>query len=530
MAENVSGHVDLFQHLRPHLRRDLTVSVGFPNPVAGQILNWFDPANSEYLARVDAWQKLLCRDAAVKLPPFCEEGDSFRLALTNRQVRAIHQVAKLVYKWHGKPARETDWSEVAARLSKPLPIRLTDSEMKGIRECLAGIRPIDLNETIGRFGPGATREGYTARDKWERKGEIPNVPPNLYRCTPRDTWVPVRTNAFRFTKMAEVPKSIKANRTVSSEPAMSMYAQLAVNDALCEQIHLLFVGHVSLNSQEKHNQLLRRPGMATLDLSDASDHVSSELVESVLPQLWPVLATVRSEYAQTPTGDIIPLRTFAPMGAGICFSVMTTVIIGIICYAFKSLGFSWLRESWSVYGDDIIVPIWICDYVMDLLERAGLVINTAKSCMTGVYVESCGLELRHGYDVTPVYLKDPLATLEASKVEQIARKLCELFPDTLKQILDDAQAVKGMRYNRDLQCSELLVRTQTARSKLAVLDGYAGLNRWFSIHTQQECRMRGHTFAATPPGVELEVWTKLAWRYRSAINYPNLTLWFATRA
>lgn len=530
MAENVPEHVDLFRRLRPHLRRDLTVSAGFPNPVAGQILNWFDPANKEYLARVDAWQKLLCRNAAVQLPPFCEEGSGYQLTMDDIHVRAVHQVAKLVYKWHGKPAKETDWSEVAERLSKPLPCRLTDSEIEGIRGCLSGIRPIDLNEAIGRFGPGATCEGFSARDKWERKGFIPDVPPNLYRSSLRDPWVPVRTNPFRFTKMAEVPKSIKANRTVSSEPAMSMYAQLAVNDALCEQIHLLFVGHVSLNDQQKHNQLLKRQGMATLDLSDASDHVSSELVESVLPQLWPVLATVRSEYAQTPEGDIIPLRTFAPMGAGICFSVMTTVILGIISFAFKSLGFRWMSEPWSVYGDDIIIPIWICDYVMDLLERAGLVINVAKSCMTGVYVESCGLELRHGRDVTPVYLKDPLTTLEASKVEQIAQKMCELFPDTLKQILEESQAVIGQRYNRDLQCTELLVRTQAARSKLAVLDGYAGLNRWFSIHTQQECRMRGHTFAARPPGVELEVWTKTAWRYRSAINYPNLTLWFATRA
>jgi hypothetical protein len=309
-----------------------------------------------------------------------------------------------------------------------------------------------------------------------------------------------------------------------------MFAQLAVNDQLVDQIHQQFVGHVSLYDQAKHNRLLRCDGMATLDLSDASDHVSADLVERVLPQLWPVLAKVRSEYTLLPGVGVIPLRTHAPMGAGTCFSVMTTVILGIIAYAFESLHFRWKSEPWSVYGDDIIVPIWICDYVIDLLERAGLVINIAKSCTTGKYVESCGLELYHGCDVTPVYLKDDLSTYEASKLEVVASKWCDLFPSTLDEVLKLADPVRGVRYNHDLQEQELLVRTRSARSKIAKLDGYPGLNRWFSVGTQQECQLRENGFHTRPSGVELEVWTKIAWRYRSAINYPHLALWFATRA
>jgi hypothetical protein len=533
MADIVPQHVRLFEHLRPFLRHDLTEVVGFPNPVAGQILNWFDPANGEYLDRVDAWQKMLCRNACVKAPPFVHLNDDDEPVLSDWEVRAIQQVAKLVYKWHGEPAKKTDWSEVASRLSKPLPIRLTDDEVSGIRRCLIGIKPVDLNQAIGRFGPGATCEGFDALQKWDRSGLIPDVPPALYRCSSRDSWTPNGYLCYRYTRMAEVPKSIKTNRTVSSEPAMSMLAQLAVNDDLVDQIHFLFRGHVSLHDQERHNDLLRVKGMATLDLSDASDHNSCELVERVLPQLWPVLAKVRSEYSILPDGQTIRLATFAPMGSGVCFSVMTTVILGIIAYAFKSLGFRWYREKWSVYGDDIIVPIWIADYVIDLLERAGFVINIGKSCTSGVYVESCGLELRHNdYDVTPCYLKDDLTTLEASKVEQIAQKLCEQYPHTLKEIMEISSPVRGLRYNRDLQCPELLVRTRAARSKLAVLDGYAGLNRWFCSHTQQEYVWNRRTAEprTVPPGVEREVWTKIAWRYRSAINYPHLALWLASRA
>lgn len=529
MAESVPQHVDLFRQLRPFLRRDLTASVGIPNPVAGQILNWFDPANEEYLTRVDDWQKCLCRQCTVKPPPFLDQ-EEVEFNMEPRSVAAIHQVAKLVYKWHGTPVKETDWGEVAKRLSHPLPIRLTDAEIEGIRRCLSSISPIDLNQAVGRFGPGATAEGFSARDKWMRSGYIPDVNPSLYRSSFRDTWSPPGILPFRCTKAAEVPKSIKCNRIVSSEPAMSMFAQLAVNDQLVDQIHFNFVGHVSLYDQKKHNRLLYRHGMATLDLSDASDHVSAELVARVLPQLWPVLAKVRSEYSMLPEVGVIPLQTHAPMGAGTCFSVMTTVILGIISYAFDSMHFSWRSEPWSVYGDDIIIPIWICDYVMDLLERAGLVINVAKSCMTGKYVESCGLELYHGYDVTPVYLKDDLSTLEASKLEVVASKWCDLFPSTLGEILRISSPVRGVRYNKNLQEQELLVRVRSARSKLAVLDGYAGLNRWFCTGSLQEALIRENGFHTKPSGVELEVWTKIAWRYRSAINYPQLALWFATRA
>lgn len=545
MAESVPQHVDLFRRLRPFLRRDLTASVGIPNPVAGQILNWFDPANEEYLARVDDWQKMLCRQTVLEPPPFIMSNEEFEFREVPRFVAAVHQVAKLVYKWHGTPAKKTDWSEVASRLSNPLPIRLTDIEMDGIRRCLSSIAPPDLNSAKGRFGPGATAEGFNAYDKWTRAGFCPDVPPSLYRCNPHDDWAPKPFGTYlRCTKAAEVPKSIKCNRIVSSEPAMSMFAQLAVNDQLVDQIHFHFAGHVSLHDQDKHNRLLRIPGMATLDLSDASDHVSAELVESLLPQLWPVLAKVRSEYSLLPEVGMIPLRTHAPMGAGICFSIMTTVILGIIRYAFESVHFSWRREPWSVYGDDIIVPIWIADYVIDLLERAGLVINIRKSCTTGRYVESCGLELYQGFDITPVYLRDDLSTLEASKVELIAdrwtdplpnsrvspERICGLFPETFGEVFRLAMPIKGTRWNKDLQERELLVRTRSARSKVANLDGYPGLNRWFSVGSLQETQLRENGFHTRPSGVELEVWTKVAWRYRSAINYPHLSLRFATRA
>jgi hypothetical protein len=534
MAERVSAYANLFQRLRPFIRTDLTVSNGIPNPVAGSILNWFDPANPEYLARVDAWQRLLCTGATSRPIPFLSEDYErvgiYRDQMDARFVRATQQVAKLVYKFHGEPAKKTDWDEVEDRLSHPHPLRLKDIELEGIRRILSGIQPIDLNTAKGRFGPGATSEGFNAYQKWSRIGQCPDVPPSLFRANPRDDFVPTAQNLFRITKMAEVPKSIKSNRVVSSEPAMSMFAQLAINDELVAQLHTLFVGHVSLDNQEKHNKLLRLRGMATLDLSDASDHNSCDLVKSVLPQLWPVLAKVRSEWSITPR-SLFRLGTFAPMGSGLCFSIMTLVILGIIAYAFSSLGFRWRSEQWSVYGDDIIVPVFIADYVIDLLERAGFVVNGQKSCTSCEYLESCGLELYQGIDVTPAYIKDAPESLSASKVEQFVAHCYESFPATATEVARLAAPVRGSRYNTNLQSLDLLVRVKAARSKISVLDGYPGLNRWFCIGTQEEYRLEPDgDVRKTPSGVRHEVWTKDAWRYRSSINYPYLTLLFATGA
>lgn len=316
-----------FELLRPCLRGDLVSSHGFSNPDAGLILNWFDPASPEYLQHVDDWQQVLCQGASPdRTFPLLHHnafGSYDIFELPNHQIGAIHQVAKLFYKWHGVPRRETNMEEVKIRLSQPLPITLKDFELEGVRRCLSDIVPPDLNECVGRFGPGSTFEGFRSYEKWKRQGFVPDVPPNLYRASLRDPWTPKGFDPEGCTRIAEVPKSIKSNRVVSSEPAMRMFAQLAINDHIVDQMHERFKGHVSLASQEEHNKFLLKQDACSVDLKDASDHVSCELVQAVLPQLWPVLAKVRSSNTLFPDGDIVQLRTFAPMGAGVCFSIMT---------------------------------------------------------------------------------------------------------------------------------------------------------------------------------------------------------------
>lgn len=536
MLQTSYDEIRSFELLRPCLRADLVSAHGFSNPDAGLILNWFNPANAEYLEHVDAWQKCLCQGASPDRTFPLQRHNAFGnydiFHLPTHQIGAIHQVAKLVYKWHGDPRRKTNMEEVKQRLSQPLPITLKDFELEGVRRCLNSIVPPDLNECVGRFGPGSTYEGFRSYEKWKRCGLIPDVPPNLYRANPRDPWVPTGLDLEGTTRIAEVPKSIKVNRIVSSEPAMRMYAQLAVNDHIVDQLHERFKGHVSLFDQERHNKFLLIHDACSVDLKDASDHVSWELVQAVLPQLSPVLAKVRSSYTLFPDGDRVRLATFAPMGSGVCFSVMTLVILGICEYLARLIAKETGRKPWySVYGDDVIIPVVMFDLFIDFVTRAGLLVNRDKSCCTLVYRESCGREMYFAEDITPAYLRDPITGLPASKVEQVCSALqARSFERTAAFIADTAEAVSMMRFNRNLQRMELCVRTISARQRVRSLDGYAGLNRWFAIRSQQSVTIAdGCKVRLQPQGVAQEVWTKPAWRYKACWDFPYLWSWFATR-
>jgi len=522
-----------FGLVRNCLRDDLVSSFGFSAPEAGEILNWFDPADEEYLEHVDAWQRLLCAGCVAEPTKFAKRNvfGSYDIRhLPYYQVGAIHQVAKLVYKFHGIPRKETNMEEVKQRLSQPLPITLDQFEREELRNVLAGIKCPDLNCVIGRFGPGATSERLDSYGKWTRKGSIPDVPPSLYRVSPRDPWIPFNYDMEGQTRISEVPKSIKSNRIVSSEPAMRMFAQLAIADDLSDQMHSLFRGHVSLHDADRHNKFLLVKHACSIDLSDASDHVSWELVQALLPQLAPVLARVRSQTALFPDGTAIRLATFAPMGSGTTFPILTLVTLAVCEVVRRRVKHDHpdARCWYTAFGDDLIVPICMYDQVVQLLSACGLLVNTAKSCCTGIYRESCGREMYGASNITPVYLRDPFDKCDASKIEDVCSKLyAKDFVATAQKIADLSQVARATRYNRDLQRLEICVSTPTAKQKIKTLDGYDGLLRWFSVHTQQEYR-RGFN-PADRQGVSVEVWTKQGWRYKPSIDYPYLTTWFVTK-
>jgi hypothetical protein len=529
----------IYRSLRKALIEDLILN-DVPSSLAGAVVNFYNPGNENYLKRVDAWQRLLCSSALVKSesnlfpPALFEHGwlgktsTSIVLNMAPWQVQQLHSVVKILYKYHGKARQATDMEAVKTRLRRPGNPSIATHYKDRMVEILSDLKVPTWEDVVGRFGPGVTSDRVKGVDKWRFKQAYPlSVPFNIYDLGLMDilwrqnNYQDIEWYRYGITKIQEVPKSLKSTRVVSAEPSLLMYAQLGVADVLSKELHRVFAGHVSLNSQDKHRELLKeqytavetyyrceggvlltkdirqvyetRSSYASIDLSDASDHVSRRLVYNLLPKWRNLLFAVRSTFSQFPDGELVPLRTFAPMGSGVCFVVLTT-ICAAACAAVCGMD-----RRWGVYGDDIIIPVEFYDELCALLESMGLVVNKAKSCNTKMYREACGSEwfnvldgcepASEPLDVTPLSIREPLDKVDSTTLEQWLQR-CDRnsWVNTARVLLDNARkgAPSGLRWNADLQRLELEVSAWVPRDLTGTTYGREGLVRHWALHTMQE--------------------------------------------
>lgn len=215
----------------------------------------------------------------------------------------------------------------------------------------------------------------------------------------------------RCSRTIFVPKSYKAFRTISMEPAALMWWQQAVLKDLNRLLRRRLSQHYDPTDQSRNREWAWIGSMdgsyATIDLSSASDTVSWDLVKQVFrgTPVLPWLYATRSDDSILPSGDRITLRKFAPMGSALCFPIEVLIFSAIVETTLKEHG---SHADYLVYGDDIIVPVEMAGYVMDELERYGFRVNKSKSftdpCSEYYFRESCGGEYLDGVDVTPLRL------------------------------------------------------------------------------------------------------------------------------
>jgi hypothetical protein len=172
-----------------------------------------------------------------------------------------------------------------------------------------------------------------------------------------------------------------------------------------------------------------RGHLATLDLKDASDRVSNQLVRTMMrnyPNLFEAVDACRSRTADVSGHGVIRLAKFASMGSALTFPFEAMVFL--TC-AFIGIG-EWLRSPVtpelvnefrslvSVYGDDLIVPVESVPHVMQALEAFGAKVNTTKSHWTGKFRESCGADFYDGVDVRPTRIRREIP-VERGQVAEI---------------------------------------------------------------------------------------------------------------
>lgn len=314
-----------------------------------------------------------------------------------------------------------------------------------------------------RHGPGVTSTAVLTQKFEHRLGHSPCVSAfgksfffNEEDALTRLSRYPVYSHETLYrqklgAKVILVPKDSRGPRLISCEPAEHQWVQQGIARYMIDKLETadLTAGHVNFCDQTINRRLAATGSVtqkwATLDLKDASDRVSLDLVYSIFSgtKLLPSLLLSRSEFTDLPDGTRLGLRKFAPMGSALCFPVMAYCIFILLYVSFIGVGMTDAdaRASIYVYGDDVIVPSHMAQYTISVLERYGLRINRDKSFVDSPFLESCGMDAFRGVDVTPIRLKRCPTTLTNLRKD----------PQTAVSIVETANRLRAEGYIRTSQ-------------------------------------------------------------------------------
>lgn len=286
-----------------------------------------------------------------------------------------------------------------------------------------------------KHGPGATQERLLANRKydfsrWHSRLNRWFPPDQFWAASPdwlgegavNDRLELVMPRDERPVRVAIVPKTQKAPRIIAVEPVCNQYTQQSLLPLLVKIIEggRYSSGHVNFSDQGINRMLAqessRNGKFATMDLSEASDRVSAELVARMFrwyPEFVGAIFSCRSRSASLPDGRTIRLRKFASMGSALCFPIEAMVFytIMVLCRLHRAnLSITprncfKVSRSLYVYGDDLIIPADEVEAIAVYLELFDLKVNRAKTFGAGRFRESCGMDAYAGVDVTPVYVR-----------------------------------------------------------------------------------------------------------------------------
>jgi hypothetical protein len=385
----------------------------------------------------------------------------------------------------------------------------------------------DPTQIVPRHGPGAVA---TKQRLWD-KFRWTNVSENITRLYPLDAYfyaslghVCDRLDEFKHIKQEDlparvilVPKDSRGPRLISTEPVDYQWIQQGLGRALVDHVehNALTRFNVFFTAQEPNQRgalLGSSTGRyATLDLNEASDRVSLELVRLLFPpRICEYLEACRSSSTVLPDGQVLRLNKFAPMGSCLCFPILALTVWSILTAAAPDRD---TREGILVYGDDVIVPTAYAADAIEQLESFGLKINRDKSCTGGLFRESCGTDAFAGVNVTPVRLRTVWSSIPSPNVytswieysnsfydrgyftvyERIVEELHRIYGaipssdmcltcPSLREVSDDRKP-KRRRTNKSLQKLQWYVWDVSSPIINHEMDGWRMLLRFFTSAT-----------------------------------------------
>lgn len=274
-----------------------------------------------------------------------------------------------------------------------------------------------------KHGPGAVSDRYRGFVKYDHKywsERLEAVFPYDWHASSSLT-VPAYVKYEEMpSQMHAVPKTQSGPRLIAAEPTAHQWIQQGIRRWLeerCESSPLFQC--IDFRSQELSREMALKASssgeFATVDLSSASDRLSTRLVEYLFQHNRPLLDGLhasRTRALRSLNGDLVLLKKFATQGSAVIFPLQS------ICYAMLaiwSVALARNLKDWDdirlvmplvrVFGDDIIIPTDAYPVLKGLFETLLLKVNEGKSHATGHFRESCGMDAFAGVDVTPAYLR-----------------------------------------------------------------------------------------------------------------------------
>lgn len=202
-----------------------------------------------------------------------------------------------------------------------------------------------------------------------------------------------------------VKKNGLTDRSCCMEAVLNLSYQLAVGKVLRKRAFKVL--NIDLNHGADLHRLLALKGsidggIATLDLTSASDRWARELVRYLLPLEWRyLLDSLRATHTSF-GGKRLYLEKFSSMGNGFTFELETILFATLAHVVAAEEG---LEAEIHCFGDDLIVPVAMAESLGHALASVGHQLNFEKSFSEGPFRESCGGDYHSGEAVSTAKLE-----------------------------------------------------------------------------------------------------------------------------
>lgn len=275
-----------------------------------------------------------------------------------------------------------------------------------------GYPQIFLRENGGHSNGASTRvkrSEVAALIKLTGKVHLSNSASSHWRAMFKDSMA--EDQQFELCETSElftVPKKSDIDRVACKEPEGNMLMQRKIGQHISRRLRKY---GIDLRDQTRNQKLAKdavRLGLATIDLSSASDSITRSVVFNSLPFEWYSLLDDLRVKETLINDEVHTLQMFSSMGNGFTFELESLIFYAVTKVVARRLA---IRGTISVFGDDIIAPCAMVPALTCVFGYLGFILNPKKTHSKGLLRESCGAHYHNGFDVSPFYIRREVATI-----------------------------------------------------------------------------------------------------------------------